>query len=81
MYPILVHTTNEKKENTGSQMGHTKKTFKRKDILSAANCHWRFMSTGNNAEPNFPQILKIKVSFVKLKLITRFPIHPVIIYN
>jgi len=27
-YPILVHSMIEKKENTGSQMGHTKTIYK-----------------------------------------------------
>jgi len=30
-YPILVHSIIEKKENTGSQMEHTKKNLKKKD--------------------------------------------------
>jgi hypothetical protein len=29
-YPILVHSIIDKKENTGSQMGHTKKIFNKK---------------------------------------------------
>jgi len=28
-YPVLVHSIIGKKENTGSQMGHTKKIFKK----------------------------------------------------
>jgi len=30
--PILVHTIIEKNENTGSQMGHTKKIFKKTSL-------------------------------------------------
>jgi len=33
--PILVHSILEKKENIGSQMGHTKKNNLKKDV---ANC-------------------------------------------
>jgi hypothetical protein len=29
LHPILVHSLLEKKENIGSQMGHTKKIFKK----------------------------------------------------
>jgi len=33
LHPILVHSLLEKKENIGSQMGHTKKKDLRKDLL------------------------------------------------
>jgi hypothetical protein len=33
LHPILVHSIIEKKENTGSQMGHTKKIFKKRKCL------------------------------------------------
>ena len=48
--------------------------------LQETFCQRRFMSAVNNAESKFPQIKK-KVSIVKLKLFTRFPTHPVIIYS
>jgi len=32
LHPILVHSISEKKENKGSQMGHTKKRIKKKRI-------------------------------------------------
>jgi len=43
LHPILVHSISEKKENTGSQMGHTKKNNfkkkrkKRKDLTHSKN--------------------------------------------
>jgi len=35
LHPILVHSRIEKNENTGSQMGHTKKIYlkKKKEVL------------------------------------------------
>jgi len=33
LHPILVHTIIEKNENAGSQMGHTKKIYKKKRFI------------------------------------------------
>jgi len=38
-YPILVHSMIEKKENTGSQMGHTKKKVLLKGLKNDQQHH------------------------------------------
>ncbi len=62
--PILVHSMIEKKENTSSQMGHTKKYFlKTAKVLKRENMYWKFCT--------LYRIHKIKiVSLTKLQSIS-----------